>query len=111
MRMSNAEPSSHVQLSAVHEVPAFVRVFSPFVRRLLQLGIPVGPAALLTVRGRRTGVPRTTPVALIEVNGKLWVLGAYGEVNWVRNLRAAGDAVLRLRGRQRRIRAVQPALA
>ncbi len=60
------------------------------MRGLLRRGMPMGPNAMLTVRGRKTGEPRTAAVAVLEVDGRRWILGAYGEVNWVRNLRAAG---------------------
>jgi deazaflavin-dependent oxidoreductase (nitroreductase family) len=49
---------------------------------------------LLTVRGRKSGQPRTVPVAIIKRNGKRYVGSPYGIVDWVRNLRAAGEANL-----------------
>src|SRR5207245_10863998 len=76
-------------------------------RRLMGAGVPMGPNALLTVRGRRTGTPRTTPVAVMEVKGRRWVIGTFGDVNWVRNLRAAGEGSLRIGPRQRPLRAVE----
>jgi deazaflavin-dependent oxidoreductase (nitroreductase family) len=84
-------------------VPGFVDLFNPLARRLLRLGVPLGPNALLTVRGRKSGEPRTTPVALLEVHGRRWLVGTFGEVNWVRNLRAAGEGSLKV---GRRIEAV-----
>src|SRR5918992_1922326 len=89
------------------QVPAFVRFFNPLARRLLGFGIPMGPNTLLTVRGRKSGLPRTTPVAVLEVDGRRWVIGAYGDVNWVRNLRAAREGVIRVGGRPQRVRAVE----
>ena len=60
----------------------------------------LGPAGLhlLTVRGRTTGLPRTTPVNLVEWDGRRWLVAPYGNVGWVRNARAAGRVELR-RGR------------
>jgi deazaflavin-dependent oxidoreductase (nitroreductase family) len=81
-------------------VPSFVGFFNPLARRLLRVGALMGPNALITVRGRKTGVPRTTPAALVELDGRRWVIGTFGEVNWVRNLRAAGKATLSV-GRRR----------
>jgi deazaflavin-dependent oxidoreductase (nitroreductase family) len=75
-------------------VPSFVSFFTPLASRVLRVGALLGPNALLTVKGRKSGVPRTTPVALVEVDGRRWVIGTFGEVNWVRNLRAAGRATL-----------------
>ncbi|HEV2580480.1 MAG TPA: hypothetical protein VGT44_06470 [Ktedonobacteraceae bacterium] len=44
-------------------------------------------------------MPRTTPVAIVELNGQRLLSGAFGEVDWVRNLRAAKEATLQ-RGRR-----------
>jgi deazaflavin-dependent oxidoreductase (nitroreductase family) len=50
---------------------------------------------LLTIPGRRTGRPRTTPVApVFGGDGAVWLVAAYGETAWVRNLRASGRAEL-----------------
>ena len=86
-------------------IPSVVGLFNPIARRVLRLGALLGPNALITVRGRKTGLPRTTPVALVELEGKRWVIGTFGEVNWVRNLRASGEATLSLGRRQEQVRA------
>jgi deazaflavin-dependent oxidoreductase (nitroreductase family) len=54
---------------------------------------------LLTVRGRKSGQPRTVPLVILERNGRRYLASPYGIVNWVRNLRAAGEATL-TRGRR-----------
>ena len=82
-----------------HQAPAFVRYSNPLTRRLLRIGLPMGPNVLLTVRGRSSGQPRTAPVAIVEIGGRRWVLSAYGDVQWVRNLRASGEATIRGGGR------------
>jgi deazaflavin-dependent oxidoreductase (nitroreductase family) len=86
-------------------VPSFVGLFNPIARRVLRAGAFMGPNALLTVRGRKSGVARTTPVALVEIDGRRWVIGAFGETNWVRNLRAAGEATLSVGRRREEVRA------
>ena len=88
-------------------VPSFVPVLNPIARGLLRLGLPLGPNALLSVRGRKTGLLRTTPVALVEVDGRRWVSSPYGDVQWVRNLRAAGEGVLTSGRRRLTLRAVE----
>lgn len=88
-------------------VPASVRLFSPLTNLLLRAGVPQGPNALLTVRGRKTGEPRSTGVTVIEVGGQRWVMGTFGEVNWVRNLRAAGHATLTIGRRRLEVQAVE----
>jgi len=76
------------------QVPGYVGFFNPVARRVLRVGALLGPNALITVRGRKSGEPRTTPVALVEIDGRRWVIGTFGDTNWVRNLRAAGHATL-----------------
>src|SRR6266850_30751 len=88
-----------------NRVPGFVSWFSPIAQRMLGSGIPLGPNALITVRGRKSGLDRTTPVALVEIDGKRWVIGTFGETNWVRNLRAAGEATLTIGRRREPVRA------
>jgi len=70
----------------------------------------LGPNALITVRGRKSGLPRTTPVALVELDGKRWVIGTFGEVNWVRNLRTAGEATLTVGRRREQVVATELSL-
>jgi deazaflavin-dependent oxidoreductase (nitroreductase family) len=67
---------------------------------LLRLGLPMGPQALLTVPGRKSGLPRTTPVALNRSADGWQLVSVYGEVDWVRNLRAAGSALITRRGHE-----------
>jgi deazaflavin-dependent oxidoreductase (nitroreductase family) len=90
---------------AATPMPWYVRVADPVNRTMLRLGIPMGPNQLLTTRGRRSGHPRTVPVAVLECEGRRWVIGAYGTVNWVRNLRAAGEATLRIGRRSLQVQA------
>jgi deazaflavin-dependent oxidoreductase (nitroreductase family) len=95
--MTEIRADAHSTVPAAR-APWFVRAPNGLVRRLLRLGVPMGPNVPLTVRGRTSGLPRTVPVALSEIDGRRYVIGAYGEVHWVRNLRAAGEATIRLQG-------------
>jgi len=78
-------------------VPLF-RAIGPLMRLVLRHGLPAGPNALLTVRGRVTGRPCSTPVAIWEFGDRRFVQASFGAVGWVRTLRASGEAVVR-RGR------------
>jgi deazaflavin-dependent oxidoreductase (nitroreductase family) len=89
---------------SVPRPPLVVRLFDPVMRWLLGSGFPMGPNTLLTVRGRRSGQPRSAGVAILEVGGRRWITGAYGEVQWVRNLRAAGEGEIRVKGRSEHVR-------
>ena len=86
---------------------AIVRVLNPVVSRLLGAGLSFGPNVLLTVRGRSSGQPRTFPVAILELDGRRFIQSPWGEVNWVRNLRVAGEATVSHGGRRERVEAIE----
>ena len=69
-----------------------------FVQWLIRLDRAPQHYYLLTVPGRKTGLPRTKPVALVEEGGQKWLVAPYGEVNWVVNARVAGKVTI-TRGR------------
>lgn len=105
MQMPSNAHSSKVDVRQRVATPVF-RAIGPLVRFLVGRGLGA-PNVLLTVRGRRSGQPRTTPVAMLELGDRRFVEAAFGEVDWVRNLRASGHAVLR-RGRwSQAVRAVE----
>lgn len=95
------------QITKVARVPRWIPWFSPLLRALLALGVPVGPNALITIPGRTSGLPRTTPVAIIEVGGRRWIWSPWGGVHWVLNLRAAGRATITVRRRDETVTAVE----
>ena len=61
------------------------------------------PQIMLTVRGRKSGVPRTTPLLCAPHEGSFLIAGSnWGEPKlpvWVLNLRADPDAHISYRGR------------
>ncbi|HWD06220.1 MAG TPA: nitroreductase family deazaflavin-dependent oxidoreductase [Amycolatopsis sp.] len=65
---------------------------------LQRMGLAFGPTQLLTVRGRRTGQPRTFPLAVNELDGDRYLFQAFPKAAWVANARAAGTVTL-TRGR------------
>lgn len=62
---------------------------------LLRWGVGPASSYLLTTTGRTTGRPRTTPVTLVETHGRRWLVAPYGQVGWVRNVRATPEVSLR----------------
>jgi deazaflavin-dependent oxidoreductase (nitroreductase family) len=81
--------------------------FNPIARFLMALGVPLGFNGLITIRGRKRGLPRTNPVAIIEVSGRHWLWCPWGDVHWVRNLRAAGRATITVRRRKQEVSATE----
>jgi deazaflavin-dependent oxidoreductase (nitroreductase family) len=80
---------------AFMRAPWLVDRANPLVRRLLRTRLPMGPNTLLTVRGRTSGEPRSVPVSVWDKGDRQFVQSGYDETAWVRNLRAAGEAVVR----------------
>lgn len=80
------------------EMTHVLRLGNRIVTWLLTLGIPVGPMSILTVRGRTTQLPRSTPVALTRDADGWLLVAAYGKVDWVRNLQKAKEATITRRG-------------
>jgi deazaflavin-dependent oxidoreductase (nitroreductase family) len=79
----------------------FLRISNRFVAPLVRLGLPMGarraPMALLTVAGRRSGQPRTAPVAVAPTPDGWTLIAAFGPTDWAKNLEAAGEAVITMR--------------
>ena len=77
---------------------------------LLRLGVPISrheSPVVLTVPGRRTGRPRSTPVTPMHVGNSRYVVNGYPGADWVRNVRAAGQATLTRGGRREEVRMVE----
>jgi deazaflavin-dependent oxidoreductase (nitroreductase family) len=92
---------------SIPRAPAVVRLFGPVGNLFLRLGVPMGPDRLVTIRGRKSGLPRTVGLAVTELDGRRFVIGAYGDVQWARNLRAAGEAVIGVGRHAEPVRAVE----
>src|SRR5262249_1657809 len=52
-------------------------------------------------------LPRSTPVTIIEYGGRRGLIAPFGEVDWARNLRAAGRATITLSRRTEEVTAVE----
>jgi deazaflavin-dependent oxidoreductase (nitroreductase family) len=98
------------------QLPAYVQVANALTLALLRAGVKlVGPYLvfggypmyLLTVRGRKSGQLRTVAIAIMQRDGKRYVGSPYGLADWVRNLRAAGEATLTRGQRSESIRATE----
>jgi deazaflavin-dependent oxidoreductase (nitroreductase family) len=85
----------------------FGKVGNKLLVALVRRGLKIGLIWLLTVKGRKSGQPRTTPVAVVERDGVRFLVAAYGVVNWVLNIRAVGQGTLTRGGRSEEIVAVE----
>src|ERR671931_1629748 len=75
------------------------RLINSWFRTLTKLGLGASYRHILTVRGRNTGRPHSTPVDVIEAGRERWLVAGYGPANWVLKSRAAGQVTLSRGGR------------
>jgi deazaflavin-dependent oxidoreductase (nitroreductase family) len=78
---------------------------------MTRAGVGASYRHILTVRGRRSGTPRSTPVDVIETAGHRWLVAGYGPSSWALNARAAGEVTLRRGRSSRRYAVTEPASA
>ncbi|HEX6173039.1 MAG TPA: nitroreductase family deazaflavin-dependent oxidoreductase, partial [Candidatus Binatia bacterium] len=83
----------------VYRLGLWRRLVNRIIRALLRIRVSPPHTYLLTVGGRKSGQPYSTPVTLVEEAGERWLVAPYGEVSWVRNARAAKQVTLS-RGRR-----------
>jgi deazaflavin-dependent oxidoreductase (nitroreductase family) len=88
-------------MAAEYRLGFFRRTINALVRAGLRLGLGEKNTRMLTVAGRKTGKPMSTPVTLVVEGDREWIVAPYGERQWVKNLRASGRANL-ARGRSKR---------
>ncbi len=88
-------------LPAFRQPTAVEKIFNRAFGFLIGLGLGFAHKYLLQVRGRKTGKLFSTPVNLLEWNGKSYLVAPRGRTQWVRNAEAAGEVTLK-RGRTRR---------
>jgi len=81
-------------MSKSYQVTAQVRFVNRIMIQLLRWGVALPNYSLLTVRGRKSGQYFTLPVTLVERDSQRWLVSPYGEGNWVKNARAAGEVSL-----------------
>jgi len=74
---------------------------------MLRRGLGIGSQYLLTVPGRRTGAPRSTPVSIATVDGHRYIVAAFADAAWVGNVRAAASATLSRGGQAEVVRLVE----
>ncbi len=74
-------------------LPGWVRPVSRVIIRLQKLGVAFFSFHVLAIPGRRSGVMRTTVVSPFTVGGNRYIL-SFGQLDWVKNARAAGWGML-----------------
>jgi len=81
-----------------HAPSAGERFFNRIFGYLVGFGLGFHYNYLLQVRGRKSGKLYSTPIDLLELNGKRFLVAPRGRTQWVRNAEAAGEITLKRRG-------------
>ena len=87
--------------------PRYLKSMNKVMMAVQRLGIPTGPAMVLTVPGRKSGQPRSTPMTPFEFQGGLYAVAGYPGADWAANARAAGTGMLARGRRSRRVRIIE----
>jgi deazaflavin-dependent oxidoreductase (nitroreductase family) len=82
-------------LPVFREPTTVEKVFNRVFGFLVGLGLGFKHSYLLEVRGRKSGKLYSTPVDLLELNGKNYLVAPRGRTQWVRNAEAAGEITLK----------------
>ena len=86
---------------------ALERVFNRVYGFLVGWGFGFSYNYLLQVRGRKSGRLFSTPINLLELRGKRFLVAPRWRTQWVRNAEAAGEVTLK-KGRARQRFQLQP---
>lgn len=71
------------------------RLFNRFFGFLVGIGLGLPHNYLVQVRGRKSGKLYSTPIDLLELDGKRYLVAPRGRTQWVQNAEAAGTVTLR----------------
>ncbi|TQM03819.1 nitroreductase/quinone reductase family protein [Pseudonocardia kunmingensis] len=88
--------------------PRWLKPMNKVFLGLRRLGIGMKELPVLTVPGRKSGKPRSTPLSVLEHEGNRYLLEGFPGADWARNVRAAdGIATLATGRRSERVRLVE----
>src|ERR1700754_797 len=87
--------------------PRYLKSMNKLVVALGRLGVPAGPSQVLTVPGRKSGQPRSTPMTPFHHDGALYTVAGYPGADWAANARAAGLGTLSRGRRSRQVKIVE----
>jgi deazaflavin-dependent oxidoreductase (nitroreductase family) len=90
--------------------PWWLKPMNKVFMTMLRLGLPIsgkeGPL-VLTVPGRKSGQPRSTPITPMYVDGTRYVVAGFPGADWEKNARAAETATLTQGRTSERVRMVE----
>lgn len=91
-------------MAEAYELNGMRRFINSIMKQMTRWGIGPQRTYTLTVVGRKSGKPYSTPVSLVEQDGQRWLVAPYGEVSWVKNARVAGQVTLSRGGKSETVK-------
>jgi deazaflavin-dependent oxidoreductase (nitroreductase family) len=90
--------------------PFWLKPMNKVFMAMLKLGLPIsgkeGPV-ILTIPGRKSGQPRSTPITPMYVGDERYVVAGFPGADWERNARAADTATLTAGKKSETVRMVE----
>lgn len=74
------------------------RIFNRLFGVAISIGLGLGHNYVVEVKGRKSGKLYSTPIDLLEIGARRYLVAPRGETNWVLNARAARRITLRKGG-------------
>ncbi|TQM45501.1 nitroreductase/quinone reductase family protein [Pseudonocardia cypriaca] len=81
--------------------PRWLKPMNKVFLALQRLGLGMRELPVLTVPGRKSGKPRSTPLSVLEHEGQRYLLEGFPGADWARNVRAAGGRATLSTGKRR----------
>ena len=82
-------------MASFREPTSTEKFFNRAMGFLVSIGFAPSYMQLLEVRGRKSGKLYTTPVDLLELDGKRYLVAPRGRTQWVRNAEVSGEVTLK----------------
>lgn len=91
---------------ANYQKPGFAtqRIVNPLIALATRLGLSMRGSRVLSVRGRKSGEWRSTPVNPLTLADVRYLVAPRGDTQWVRNIRVSHEGVLKLGRKNETIR-------
>jgi deazaflavin-dependent oxidoreductase (nitroreductase family) len=88
--------------------PRWLKPMNKVFLALQRTGLGMKELPVLTVPGRKSGKPRSTPLSVLDHEGHRYLLEGFPGADWARNVRAAdGRATLSMGKRREQVRLVE----
>jgi deazaflavin-dependent oxidoreductase (nitroreductase family) len=81
--------------------PRWLKPMNKVFLALQRTGLGMKELPVLTVPGRKSGKPRSTPLSVLEHEGERYLLEGFPGADWARNVRAAGGTATLATGKRR----------